>query len=126
MQLAKAYFDTFNLNTAHINTIVRSDTREGHKQVITSASNESESSDYELPHKSVTPENVKGYLTSKTEGSGSASSTVGEGSNSSYGSTMTYNRNTEYLTLKRQFIIQLRNIAHEFADRFEDCFLQIY
>lgn len=86
--------------------------------------NSSSDSHYDLPNKSVN--DPEGYMTSKDKNVEVLDGKTGEDNTNNYDSTTVTTYDNEFLELKRAYLSQIRNIYHEFAEKFSECFMKVY
>lgn len=134
--------DTFNEHKSYFKELYDNYTKEydyatGNKRItsrndssVSSKSEDITSTDddtrkhYDLPNKQVN--SPDGYIDDVTKNNGSSTSNAESSGSNTYDSVVTTEYKNEFLTLKRQYLNQIRNINHEYCERFRDCFLSIY
>lgn len=79
-------------------------------------SNDSSSISVDLPNKKIDEDNIYKYPNAGDKG---------ESTSESSGNT-TVTDTSAFISLKREYLEQIRNVFEEFAYRFDDCFLSIY
>ena len=125
-ELYDNYTKQYDYATGNKRVVSRSDTSSSTKQEIVNTSSSNDSKHYDLPHKTVDDTITDGYIDDITKDSGSGSSTGSGNSSNTYGSIVTTQYDNEFLSLKRQYLAQIRNVYREFCLKFNDCFLKIY
>lgn len=125
-ELYDNYTKEYDFANDNIRTTTRNDSSTTSKEESLSSSSSNDSKHYDLPHKNVEQELIDGYIDDVTKDNGSVSSSGSGSSDNTYDSTVTTKYDNEFLTLKRQYLAQIRNVNHEFCRKFNDCFLQIY
>lgn len=125
-ELYDNYTKEYDYAVGNKKVVSRSDTSHSESDDNVVSSNASTDKQYDLPNKVVDPDEENGYLTGKDTHDGSSSVNNTTDHDSTYGSTITTEYKDEFLTLKRQYLNQIRNLYHEFCEKFKECFIQIY
>lgn len=107
-ELIKNYELKFDYTTATTRTFEDS----GTQNINVDADND----DYDLPNRKV--DDINGYKTAHNDNT--------ETTTSSTNNTRTETYNDMYITMKNQYLRQLRDCYREFAEQFRDCFLHLY
>ena len=81
-----------------------------------SGSNDTNGISVELPNKVVDEDDIYKYPDSGDKG---------HSENESSGTSTVYDTSA-FISLKREYIDQIRNVFEEFANRFDDCFMMLY
>lgn len=123
-ELYDNYTKEYDYATGNKRIVSRSDSSESSKtEDITNTDNNTRSH-YDLPNKTV--QSPDGYIDDVTKDNGGSTSNADTNSSHSYESSVTTEYKNEFLTLKRQYLNQIRNINREYCERFHDCFLSVY
>ena len=125
-ELYDNYTKQYDYATGNKRVTSRSDNSSTTKQEVVNTTTNNDSKHYDLPHKNVQDTLVDGYLDDVTKDSGSGNTTGSGNSSNTYGSIVTTQYDNEFLTLKRQYLSQIRNVNEEFCMKFKDCFLSVY
>ena len=120
------YTKAYDIKLDNKRVTSRSDTSSSQKQEIVNTTSANTNKHYDLPHKTVQDELVDGYVDDVTKDNGSNNTTGSGNSSNTYGSIVTTQYDNEFLSLKRQYMAQIRNVYDEFCYQFNDCFLKIY
>lgn len=123
-ELFDNYTKAYDFATQNKRTTTRTDTSQSAKQEIVSNTNNGKTEHFDLPNKTVS--SPDGYLDEVTKDSGTNTTTGSTNGSNNYGSEVITQYDNEFLDLKRQYLNQIRNVYHEFCDKFKDCFIQIY
>lgn len=94
----------------------------------TSISNNEErsSTDYELPNKVIPANQYRNTPSNINDNNASSSQDKSYDNNTSRDSETTVEFNNEFIDLKNKYMRQIRNVYHEFAMKFKECFYQVY
>ena len=125
-ELYNNYVKQYDYATGNTRVVERHDTGHSESNDHTYGSSESTGRNYDLPNKVVNPNEEDGYLTSKDKRDGSNQVNNITDHDNTYGSTVTTKYNNEFLDLKRKYLNQIRNLYHEFCEKFKDCFIHVY
>lgn len=126
VELYNNYTKQYDFAVDNVRTTTRIDTSSTAKQEIVNNTTANTSKHYDLPHKSVSDEMVDGYIDDVTKENGSVATTGSGNTSNNYDSSVTTKYDNEFLSLKRQYLAQIRNVNYEFCLKFNDCFLQVY
>lgn len=130
IELVTNYEKSYEYETGTIKTIHRKGTADENGTYSGSSSTTSEDKqlDSELPHKTLPETDYFSYPNSSSKNNSTASGTDSN--------TTSRDRTTEtdetitdpaiFLDLKNKYINQIRNVWHEFASKFKDCFIHLY
>lgn len=88
--------------------------------------NSGSSTDYQLPNKVIDEERYRSTPSSITDNDNKGSSDKKYDNNTTRVSEHVTEFNNEFIDLKNKYMNQIRNVYHEFAMKFKDCFYQIY
>lgn len=126
LELLENYNKEYDYATGNKRIVSRDDSAVASHNKDVSGKSESTSKEYDLPNKTVDPNDEFGYLTGadKNENENQVSD-VGSSTSDSHSDVTTIYAD-EFLDLKRKYLAQIRNVYSEFADKFKDCFLHIY
>ena len=94
----------------------------------TNISNEEDRSntDYELPNKVIPANDYRNTPSAITDNKASTEQNKSYDNNTTRDSSTTVEFNNEFIDLKNKFMRQIRNVYHEFAMKFKECFYQVY
>lgn len=81
---------------------------------------------YDLPNRAVNPQDENGYLSDKNTNDIENTNDGENHRSSDYESHSTTEDNNLFIQLKNEYLQHIRDILHEFANRFGECFLQVY
>lgn len=123
-ELLATYNKQYDISTGNKRITTRADTSDSNREDNTNLTTSAQTTHYDLPNKQVS--SPDGYVDDINKDNGQTSSTSSIDSSNTYNSTVTTSFDNQFLDLKKQYINQLRNVYHEFAERFSDCFLKIY
>lgn len=118
------YNKTYDIKTDNKRITIRSDSSSSSRSESGSSSGSSQDKHYDLPNKTV--QSPDGYIDDITKGSDEREHSVEGESSNEYDSTVTTQYNNEFLTLKREYLAQIRNVYEEFISKFKECFMLIY
>lgn len=82
--------------------------------------------DYELPNKVIDEEKFRSTPSRINDNDGNAKQEKSYDNNTNRTSTHTVEFNNEFIDLKNKYMRQIRNVFHEFAMKFKECFYQVY
>lgn len=123
-ELYDNYSKQYDFATQNKRVTIRDDSSSTSKSEESSATGNSSSTHYDLPNKTVS--SPDGYVDDVTKDADTRTGAVVGSSSNDYDSTVTTEFHNEFLTLKRQYLAQIRNVNHEFAEKFVDCFIKVY
>lgn len=126
IQLATNYYKEYNYEVGNRKRTIRRDTSEGNRDSTSVNVSSNIDKKYDLPHKSVSDTEAKGYMTERNDISNTDENASNVQTNSSLDSNVETIYDNEFLDLKRQYLNQIRNVNDEFADKFSDCFIHIF
>lgn len=84
------------------------------------------STDYELPNKVIDEEKFRSTPSRINDNEGNGKQEKSYDNNTNRTSTHTVEFNNEFIDLKNKYMRQIRNVYHEFAMKFKECFYQVY
>lgn len=124
--LKSNYDKEYDYSTGNRKIVSRSDESRNTNKNDTISKSNGTSRDFDLPNKVVNPNSEDGYLTGKKTSERKDEANNESESETSYDSSITTIYMDEFLTLKNKYLNQIRNLYHEFCEKFYDCFLHIY
>ena len=125
-ELYDNYTKEYDYATGNKRITSRNDSSESSKTEDISSTDENTRKHYDLPHKDIQDQLINGYIDDVVKNNGGSTSNAESSGSNTYDSVVTTEYKNEFLTLKRQYLNQIRNVNHEFCERFHDCFLSVY
>lgn len=126
LDVAFNYYRQFNIDLSTKRIVERNDSSVAIKDGESTYSADNDTKTYDLPHRQVDDPTSSGYMTDKTVNTDSSTTSDSSKAENAYNSKVETTNNRDFISLKTEYLSQIRNLISEFAERFSDCFIQIY
>lgn len=123
-ELYNNYTKQYDFATDNKRITTRNDNSSSYKNDNNTINTSNDESHYDLPNKVVS--SPDGYKDSVIKDTGSTNTSSESNSGNDYESEIITKYDNEFLSLKRQYLAQIRNVNYEFCTKFIDCFLKVY